>query len=82
MKIRKIAYKLHLWVGLVTGLIVFIVCLTGCVWAFKLNGWIDGKVSVASHTKAHGVRRLPSPARQPSSEKDSPNRSPTRPKEL
>lgn len=37
MKIRKIAYKLHLWVGLVTGLIVFIVCLTGCVWAFKLN---------------------------------------------
>ena len=57
MKIRKIAYKLHLWVGLVTGLIVFIVCLTGCVWAFKLNGWIDGKVSVASHTKAHGFMR-------------------------
>ena len=57
MKIRKIAYKLHLWVGLVTGLIVFIVCLTGCVWAFKLNGWIDGKVSVASVTKAHGFMR-------------------------
>ena len=57
MKIRKIAYKLHLWVGLVTGLIVFIVCLTGCVWAFKLNGWIDGKESVASPTKAHGFMR-------------------------
>lgn len=40
MTIKKLAYKLHLWLGLVSGLIVFIVCITGAVWALSINGWI------------------------------------------
>jgi len=31
---------LHLWLGLVSGVIVLIVCLTGCIWVF--NEEIDG----------------------------------------
>lgn len=35
MKIRKIINKLHLIVGLGSGVVVVIVALTGCVWAFE-----------------------------------------------
>lgn len=35
MKIRKIINKLHLIVGLGSGVVVLIVALTGCVWAFE-----------------------------------------------
>lgn len=41
IKFRKIAYQLHLWLGVVSGIIVFIVCITGAIWAFKINGWVD-----------------------------------------
>lgn len=40
MKFRKIAYQLHLWIGLVSGIIVFIVCLTGAIWAVGINAWV------------------------------------------
>ena len=40
MRFRKIAYTLHLWLGMISGLIVFIVCLTGAIWALRINGWI------------------------------------------
>lgn len=32
---KKIARKLHLWLGLSSGLIVFIVSITGCLYVFK-----------------------------------------------
>lgn len=32
---RKVCFKLHLWLGLLSGIIVFIVCITGCMYAFK-----------------------------------------------
>jgi uncharacterized iron-regulated membrane protein len=32
---KKIINKLHLWLGLTSGLIVFIVAITGCLYAFK-----------------------------------------------
>lgn len=37
---KKIDFKknvrlIHLWIGLLTGLIVFIVCITGCIYAFQ-----------------------------------------------
>jgi uncharacterized iron-regulated membrane protein len=35
MKIRKIISKLHLFIGLGSGILVVIVALTGCVWAFE-----------------------------------------------
>ena len=34
-KLRKIAYQLHLWLGLTSGLIVVIMAATGCILAFE-----------------------------------------------
>ena len=34
-KFRKIILKVHEILGLFTGVIVFIVCVTGCLWVFK-----------------------------------------------
>ena len=33
--VRKACAKLHLWLGLLSGIVVFIVCITGCMYAFK-----------------------------------------------
>ncbi len=35
MSIKKLAGKLHLWLGLSTGLVVFIISITGCFYAFQ-----------------------------------------------
>lgn len=35
LKFRKIAYQLHLWLGLASGLIVFIMAATGCILSFE-----------------------------------------------
>ena len=35
MIIRKIIGKLHLWLGLISGLLVFIIAVTGCIYAFQ-----------------------------------------------
>lgn len=35
MKIKKTIHKLHLWLGLTSGLVVFIVGITGSLYAFK-----------------------------------------------
>lgn len=35
MTIKKIFGKLHLWLGLASGIVVFIVCITGAIWAFS-----------------------------------------------
>lgn len=32
---RKVNNWLHLWLGLVSGIIVLIVCITGCIWVFQ-----------------------------------------------
>ena len=32
---RKVCVKLHLWLGLLSGIVVFIVCITGCLYVFK-----------------------------------------------
>lgn len=32
---KKTTRKIHLWLGLSTGLVVFIVAITGCLWVFK-----------------------------------------------
>lgn len=52
MTLRRIAYKLHLWLGLLSGLIVFIVCLTGAIWALRINGWVG-------ETKKEEIKCLP-----------------------
>lgn len=35
MAIKKIIGKLHLWLGLSSGIVVFIVAITGCIYAFQ-----------------------------------------------
>ncbi|WP_276966027.1 PepSY-associated TM helix domain-containing protein [Chryseobacterium sp.] len=35
LKLRKIAYQLHLWLGLTSGLVVVIMAATGCILAFE-----------------------------------------------
>lgn len=32
---RSVNNWLHLWLGLISGIIVFIVCITGCLWVFQ-----------------------------------------------
>ncbi|MEM9982507.1 MAG: PepSY-associated TM helix domain-containing protein, partial [Bacteroidota bacterium] len=34
-KLKKIARQVHLWLGLVSGLLVMVVCLSGCLYAFQ-----------------------------------------------
>jgi uncharacterized iron-regulated membrane protein len=35
MSVKKIVGKIHLWLGLASGLVVFVVSLTGCLYAFQ-----------------------------------------------
>ncbi|MFV0418790.1 MAG: PepSY-associated TM helix domain-containing protein [Dysgonomonas sp.] len=35
LKVKKIYIKLHLYLGLLSGIVVFIVCATGCLYVFK-----------------------------------------------
>ncbi|MBN7817104.1 PepSY-associated TM helix domain-containing protein [Algoriphagus pacificus] len=35
MNFKKTLHKLHLWLGLSSGLVVFIVAITGCIYAFQ-----------------------------------------------
>lgn len=35
MTLKKVVGKLHLWLGLTSGLIVFIIAITGCIYAFQ-----------------------------------------------
>ncbi|MEX0881899.1 MAG: PepSY-associated TM helix domain-containing protein, partial [Cyclobacteriaceae bacterium] len=35
MKLKKAIGKIHLWLGLSSGLVVFIVAITGCIYAFQ-----------------------------------------------
>lgn len=34
-KLKKLALKIHLWLGLSVGVIIFIVAITGCIYAFQ-----------------------------------------------
>ncbi|MTI88444.1 MAG: PepSY domain-containing protein [Balneolaceae bacterium] len=41
MTFKKIAGKVHLWLGIPTGLVVFIVAITGCLYCFQEEiGWL------------------------------------------
>lgn len=35
MTLKKVVGKLHLWLGLVSGLVIFIIAITGCIYAFQ-----------------------------------------------
>lgn len=35
MTLKKVAGKIHLYLGLVSGLVVFVVSITGCIYVFE-----------------------------------------------
>ena len=51
---RKLINDLHLWLGLASGIILFIVCLTGCILTFEteLVQWFDAEDHYAAPTHA------------------------------
>ncbi|WP_035360381.1 PepSY-associated TM helix domain-containing protein [Dyadobacter alkalitolerans] len=51
---KKINNWLHLWLGLISGIIVFIVCITGCVWVFndEITGLLEPETRVEKQDKA------------------------------
>ncbi|MBS7565977.1 PepSY domain-containing protein [Mucilaginibacter sp. Bleaf8] len=50
---RKINNWLHLWLGLVSGIIVFVVCITGCIWVFneEITGFLEPESKIAYQQK-------------------------------
>lgn len=44
---------LHLWLGLISGVIVLIVCLTGCIWVFneEITGMLEPETKVERQNK-------------------------------
>jgi uncharacterized iron-regulated membrane protein len=42
MTAKRIIRKIHLWLGLISGCIVSVICLTGTVWALHIHGWVGG----------------------------------------
>jgi uncharacterized iron-regulated membrane protein len=40
MTVKKTVRKIHLWLGMISGGIVSVICLTGAVWALHIHGWI------------------------------------------
>ncbi len=57
-KAKNIVGRLHLWLGLASGLIVFIICLTGTILAFEkqLEDWFNRKVAYVAEP---GEEKLP-----------------------
>ncbi|SDG75470.1 Uncharacterized iron-regulated membrane protein [Pedobacter terrae] len=50
---KRINNWLHLWLGLISGIIVLIVCLTGCIWVFneEITGLLEPDTKVAWQDK-------------------------------
>lgn len=67
---RRLALRVHEWLGLTTGLVVFVVSVTGCLWVFQeeIEGWLtpdrtvpveDGPVVAASRARDLALEVLP-----------------------
>ncbi|KAA6438359.1 PepSY domain-containing protein [Dyadobacter flavalbus] len=50
---KKVNNWLHLWLGLISGIIVFIVCITGCVWVFneEITGMLEPETKIERQDK-------------------------------
>ncbi|MDR2755544.1 MAG: PepSY domain-containing protein [Planctomycetaceae bacterium] len=56
---RRFFYEIHLWLGIISGIIVFLICLSGCILVFReeINRFVDpGKYYVSVPTEG---QRLP-----------------------
>ncbi|MCF0055888.1 PepSY domain-containing protein [Dyadobacter sp. CY356] len=51
---KKVNNFLHLWLGLISGIIVFIVCITGCIWVFneEIEGLLEPETKIERQDKA------------------------------
>lgn len=57
MTFKKITQKLHLWLGLTSGLVVFIIAITGCIYAFQEE--IQNLTQSYRYVEAQNVPVLP-----------------------
>lgn len=57
MTVKKIIGKLHLWLGLTSGLVVFIIAITGCIYAFQEE--IQDLTQPYRHVEAQSKSFLP-----------------------
>jgi uncharacterized iron-regulated membrane protein len=50
---KKVNNWLHLWLGLISGIIVFIVCITGCIWVFneEIEGLLQPETKIERQDK-------------------------------
>ena len=53
LSFRRISYLLHLWLGLISGLVIFIVAITGCIYAFQseINDLLDPQQKLVVQAK-------------------------------
>lgn len=57
-RFRRITDWMHLWLGMVSGIIVFVVAVTGCLFAFQveITNWIDrDKLYVETTETSHAL---------------------------
>lgn len=59
-RIRKLVNDIHLWLGIATGLILFVVCLTGTVYTFhsEIDEWVNSE-KYHVELSSEGVAPLP-----------------------
>jgi uncharacterized iron-regulated membrane protein len=52
-RFKRINNWLHLWLGLISGIILLIVCLTGCIWVFneEITGLLEPETKVEWQNK-------------------------------
>ena len=50
---NRINKWLHLWLGLISGVIVLIVCITGCIWVFneEITGLLEPETKIEKQDK-------------------------------
>jgi len=72
MPIKKILGKIHLWLGLASGIVVFVVAITGCIYAFKPE--IENALQSYRFVKPQDAPTLPPSALRAIAEKELPGK--------
>src|ERR1044071_1788260 len=55
MTVKKVIGKIHLWLGFTSGLLVFIIAITGCIYAFQkeIQDWTQPYRFVEKQSKEY-----------------------------
>lgn len=70
--VKKIIGKIHLWLGLSSGLLVFVIAITGCIYAFQEE--IKDLTQPYRFAETHGQPHLPPSQLQPIAEEALPGK--------